>query len=163
MKTFLLFSVGIISALASLAAPVRVAFNILDHHGNSLSGTTVRLYKMNQLMMVEEHAPTTLKWVLEEGEHYTIEVSLDGFITKRMGITAGASNIHAQQFTLALEANTFNNKTPGAQPQALPSEVIVYESGRWNPDHNSTQSEMPLNEQDDSSPGTCRATSSTRE
>lgn len=162
----LLFLTCIVTTVASLGAPVRVAFKIIDHQGHSLTGTTVKLYKMNHLVMVEEQAPTLLKWMLEEGEHYTIEVSGAGFITKRMGITAGMAgvpNSQAQQFTLALEAVPYNDKAPGAQPAVLPSEVVLYETSRWSLDHYGPEPGTPLHEQEGSPADPCPATGFTRE
>lgn len=73
-------------AFGAQAEAVKVKFKVLDADGNAMKGATVKLFKLNKLVMVDQEASSTTKWELEKDSYYTIEVSMSGFVTKRIGI-----------------------------------------------------------------------------
>jgi len=129
MKKFLLFSLCITTAVMSWGTPVRVA--LTDNSGRALNGATVKLYQGSKLLMVEESAPAILRWFLEEGHPYTIEVSRKGFITKRLDIAAEPLNQGSYNLTVALVTNTMGALTPRQYAAYPPSAIVHYENGRW--------------------------------
>ncbi|GAB4384429.1 MAG: hypothetical protein Kow0075_16430 [Salibacteraceae bacterium] len=63
---------------------IKIKFKITDEDFNILKGARVVLYCENEVEQVIESAPSSIKMFLESGHYYTLEVSLPGFITKRI-------------------------------------------------------------------------------
>ena len=74
------------NAADKVSKTLKIKFRLFDAGDNVLKGANIRLYKGNS--MIEEIAKSTsiVQLTLEEGNYYTLEVVLNGFLTKRIVI-----------------------------------------------------------------------------
>lgn len=84
MKTLITIFVLLLFSVQSVAIPVKVKFKILDENGGALKGSTIRIYDNNRLIRMEENAPSKVVWKLESDSYYTIEISLNKYVSKRI-------------------------------------------------------------------------------
>lgn len=82
------FSMWIPSARA---IPVKLKFEILDEREDPIRGTTVKVYRDNQLLQERYFKRTKIKLHLDDwnDDYYTLEVSKDNYVVKRIGIRSG--------------------------------------------------------------------------
>jgi len=72
--------------MQSLAIPVKVKFRVIDINRDAIKGATIRVFDNNKLIGVKEDAPAKVVWKLESDSYYTIEIALENFVSKRIGI-----------------------------------------------------------------------------
>lgn len=84
MKNLITIFVMLLFSVQSMAIPVKVKFKILDENGEALKGSTIRIYDNNRLIRMEENAPSKVVWKLESDRYYTIEISLNKYVSKRI-------------------------------------------------------------------------------
>lgn len=131
MKALLTTLMITLIALAGHSAGVKVKFKVMDEAGAALKGATVKLYKMNQLVMVDEEAAATTKWSLDRDSYYTIEVSMAGFVTKRIGIytRVNEDQLEENRFDFFVELESSNKYKQYAHPEDVldyPSAIVEF-------------------------------------
>lgn len=70
----------------SATTPVVLKFKVLDSYGNGLRNVKVKTYQGNNVVESKNLRSGKATVQLEAGTNYTIEFSLNGFITKRISI-----------------------------------------------------------------------------
>ncbi|GAB4384433.1 MAG: hypothetical protein Kow0075_16440 [Salibacteraceae bacterium] len=88
MKTYVTILIMTFTVLAhqTFSQELFVKFKILNEEGKNMKGASIKLYKMNTLVMADEKARANNKMILDKDSYYTIEVSKPGYITKRIGV-----------------------------------------------------------------------------
>jgi len=141
MKTFIL--TAILSAFFSItfASPLVVKFQVVDAYGNMLKKTKVNVYKGNYLISSEISKSNKVKVDLKSDARYTIEVKLDGFITKRVVINTNTYDQEPEEsnykFFVELERTEVYADMPNAdQFFDYPAAIIEFDSELGNFDFN---------------------------
>lgn len=124
----------------ALAGSVVINFRVTDDALNVLRGTTVRLYCLNRLDTVIENAPATVKLELRPETYYTLEVELQGFVTKRLGIFTdipGESDKEEYRFFITLEREeNYNIYKDAENVLDYPTAIIEFDTNTRVFDYN---------------------------
>ncbi|MEZ4721170.1 MAG: hypothetical protein R2813_04755 [Flavobacteriales bacterium] len=83
IRTLVLFMFIFTLGLDGMAV-LKVKFRILDDAQNVMKGMTIRLYDKNDIIEEIQKAGPSISFELQEETIYTIEVELQGFVTKRV-------------------------------------------------------------------------------
>ncbi len=87
MKRITLTLVAIIFlSFTGQTEPIKLKFRIVDEGNNVMKGMTVRLYEKNTIVQEIEKTGSVVEFELIEDAIYTIEVELNGFVTKRVSV-----------------------------------------------------------------------------
>jgi len=86
MKTIISLFLLIVISVTSFAIPVKVKFRVVDENGDAIKGATIRVYDNNKLIGIKEDVPAKVVWKLQSDSYYTIEIALDKYVSKRLGI-----------------------------------------------------------------------------
>lgn len=138
MKMFFALALCMVISVQGFSTQIPVKLRLTDHNGQLLEGVTVKLYKQNKLIMMEENAPTIILWMLEGQDYYTVEVSRHGFVTKRLGFSthSNPNNPLAMRYDFIITLESRHGNVLSQKPESwppLPQGVPVYAGDNWAP------------------------------
>lgn len=94
--TYLALCCFFLSAIPSTlsAIPVKLNFEVLDERGERIKGTTVSVYRDNELIQEKFFKRAKIKLTLDDwnNDYYTLEVSKDDYVVKRIGFRSAIND-----------------------------------------------------------------------
>jgi hypothetical protein len=114
---------------------MELKFRVTDDAKNVLKGMTIRLYDGNDIIEEIKKSKSLAEFHLEKPSIYTIEVALNGFVTKRVSVVTDALpedlKKDTYRFNIGLERSLDYHGYSGAE------DVLEYPSAIVNFDTNS--------------------------
>jgi hypothetical protein len=122
-------------SFTGLTEPIKLKFRIVDEGNNVMKGMTVRLYEKNTIVQEIEKTGSLVEFELIEDAIYTIEVELNGFITKRVSVIKSmleediSVEKNSYRFKIMLErAVDFKRFDDAEEVLEFPSSLITFDT-----------------------------------
>lgn len=126
-----------------MSEPITLKFRVTDDAKNILKGMTVKLYEGNKIIQEIEKSKSVVEFVLDEKSIYTIEVVLNGFVTKRVSVMTELLDAEMKKdeyrFNIRLERSADYRGIKGAEDVLeYPSAILEFDTNSGIFDYNET-------------------------
>ena len=123
--------------------PMYLKFRVTDDAKNVLKGMTIKLYDGNDIIEEIEKSKSLAEFHLEKPSIYTIEVALNGFVTKRVSVVTDALPEDREKdnyrFNIGLERSLDYHGYSGAEDVLeYPSAIVNFDTNSGVFDYNET-------------------------